>query len=291
MLRHRNEKWKLSRVVVLGSKGFVGSHLLNQLQQENINAIGISKNEINLLDGHAEENLLKILKPNDVLVIVSSIVPCKTIETLKDNICMMQIICNVIQKILLSHVVYISSDAVYSDDATLVTENSKTMPSSLHGMMHICRELMVKHAANKVPLAILRPSLLYGISDPHNSYGPNRFLRQIKSNQDIQLFGEGEEKRDHVFIEDVARVASLVIQYQSEGILNIATGESHSFKKIAEEMLKEMKSSNIILSSPRNNPVVHRYFDISASYKAFPDFRYISFQKGLEKIIVKTASC
>ena len=276
-----------SRVVVLGSKGFVGSHIVHRLQQEKFEIFGISKNDINLLATEAETKLLKVLKPNDVLIIVSSIVPCKNAEMLVNNICMMQIICNVIKLISLSHIIYISSDAVYSDDLTLISEYSPAMPSSLHGMMHMCRELMLKQSINQIPLAILRPSVLYGNSDPHNSYGPNRFLRQIEKGEDINLFGEGEEKRDHVYIEDVAKVVSLVVRNQSTGVLNIATGHSHSFKEIAETIIQETASCNIIHFSKRNNSIVHRYFDISATYKAFPNFKYVAFKNGLRKIAQK----
>ena len=287
MLKHLNAvKTKPSRVVLLGSRGFVGSHIYLQLQHEAINILGISKDDINLLTDDAEEKLLQSLRPHDTLVIVSSLVPCKTIEMLTNNITMMKIICNVIEKAYsLSHVIYISSDAVYADDISLVSESSKTMPSSLHGMMHICRELMLKHAVNKLPLTILRPTLLYGKSDPHNSYGPNRFARQIEKNQDILLFGDGEEKRNYVFVEDVAKITSLVIQHKSTGILNIATDEASSFKEIANVMINEAKSSCVARSSTRQNPIMHRHFDISGFYKAFPDFRYLSFREGLKNII------
>ena len=47
-------------------------------------------------------------------------------------------------------------------------------------------------------LAILRPTLIYGAGDPHNGYGPNRFRRLAATGKPIILFGEGEERRDHV---------------------------------------------------------------------------------------------
>jgi len=43
--------------------------------------------------------------------------------------------------------------------------------------MHRTRELMLAAEA-KAPLAILRLTAVYGAGDTHNSYGPNRFLRQ-----------------------------------------------------------------------------------------------------------------
>ena len=72
-------------------------------------------------------------------------------------------------------------------------------------------------------------------SDPHNGYGPNRFRRLAAEGQDIVLFGEGEERRDHVYIDDVAEIIVRVLQHRSVGALNIATGEVHSFRQVAEQ--------------------------------------------------------
>jgi nucleoside-diphosphate-sugar epimerase len=46
------------------------------------------------------------------------------------------------------------------------------------------------------------------MGDPHNGYGPNRFRRLAAAGQEIVLFGGGEERRDHVLVDDVARDAS-----------------------------------------------------------------------------------
>ena len=54
-------------------------------------------------------------------------------------------------------------------------------------------------------LCIVRPTLVYGEGDPHNGYGPNRFIKLIKK-KPIELFGRGEELRDHVWINDVSRL-------------------------------------------------------------------------------------
>jgi nucleoside-diphosphate-sugar epimerase len=136
----------------------------------------------------------------------------------------------------------------------------------------------------KAPLAILRPSLLFGAADPHNGYGPNRFRRLAAAGEDIVLFGEGEERRDHVFIDDVAELAVRVLYRRSTGVLNVATGEVHSFRTIAEKVVALSGRRSTIRSAPRSGPMPHngyRPFDIAACRAAFPDFKFTSLDEGL----------
>jgi nucleoside-diphosphate-sugar epimerase len=151
--------------------------------------------------------------------------------------------------------------------------------------MHLTREVMFD-AEVKAPLAHLRPSLLYGAGDPHNGYGPNRFRRLAAKGEDIVLFGEGEERRDHVLIEDVGELAARVTLMKSRGVLNIATGEVHSFRAIAEQVIALSGRKVAIRGTPRVGPMPHsgyRPFDITACRRAFPDFRYTSLRDGLAR--------
>ena len=289
MLRNLVEKpLKPSRVVVLGSQGFVGSHALRILKKTGIETLGLSRNEIDLLSAEATNQLLTYLKHGDVLVFAAAIAPCKNNAQLIDNLKMVTAVSGVFEKVSLSQVVYISSDAVYADELSLVTESSPVQPASLHGMMHSARELMLKTTVGKVPFVVLRPSLLYGIDDPHNGYGPNRFRRLAEESKPIVLFGDGEEKRDHVFIEDLAQVIALTIQHRCEGVLNIATGHSLSFCEVAQMIVYQTGETLAIQGTPRQNPISYRYFDIAAFYKAFPNFHYTSFEGGIIKMMQQT---
>jgi UDP-glucose 4-epimerase len=290
MLKHLNEKAiQPKRVVVLGSQGFVGSNILRQCSEEGMKVLGLSRKEVNLLDDNACEFLQNTLQPDDVLVIVSAIAPCKNSATLIDNLKMVQAVCLALEKSPVSQVVYISSDAVYADDVILGTESSTVEPSSLHGLMHAARELVLKlaTAAARIPFVILRPSLLYGVGDPHNGYGPNRFRRLIEESKTITLFGEGEEKRDHIYIGDVAKIVSLVVQHRSTGVLNITTGLSPSFREIAETMVHGSGKAIDIQGTPRQNPLTHRHYDITACLTAFPHFHYMPFEKGVLQLLSK----
>ncbi len=106
---------------------------------------------------------------------------------LMQNLKMAEVVCAALADVEIAHLVYISSDAVYVDDANPVTEQSGIAPSTIHGMMHAARELMLKHST-KAPVAMLRPTLIYGAADPHNGYGPNRFRRQAAKGRGLLRF-------------------------------------------------------------------------------------------------------
>lgn len=287
MLQHLNQTAiKPQRVIIVGAKGFVGSTTLNNLKSKGIETVGISRQEVDLLKPNAQHALAEFVQPNDALVMISAIAPCKNSEQMIENLQMMQAVCNVIKDkaAMLSQIVYISSDAVYADDVSLATEHSKVQPNSFHGMMHAARELMIKTAAGNVPLAILRPSILYGFADPHNGYGPNRFFRLINQGQTITLFGGGEEQRDNIFIDDVAEIIALTLMHRSKGILNIATGNSHSFKSVADLLVKISGKAVAVEPTARQNPITHRHFDITACKQAFPAFAYTDIASGLQKV-------
>src|SRR3981189_2776150 len=112
-------------------------------------------------------------------------------------------------------------------------------------------------------LCLSRLSTIYGAADPHNGYGPNRFRRLAAAGQDIVLFGEGEERRDHVLIEDVAELIWRVRAHRSGGILNVATGEVRSFREIAERIAAMAAPAVAVRGSPRTGPVPH------GGYRAF----------------------
>ena len=124
--------------------------------------------------------------------------------------------------------------------------------ASLHGVMHLAREIMFTSEV-KAPLAILRPTLIYGAADPHNGYGPNRFWRLARSREPIRLFGKGEERRDHMSIDDVAELTTCVIYQRSAGALNIATGTGTSFREIARD-----GASNCELAGANRGGAAHR---------------------------------
>jgi nucleoside-diphosphate-sugar epimerase len=286
MLEHGTSKpEKPARVVIIGAAGFVGGSIVSLLKRESVPVLALGRKEVDLLTPDAAEKLKGLLKNGDAVVAASAKAPVKNPEMLVENTIMARAMVQALSAVTVSHVINISSDAVYADSAQPLTEASCASPGSLHGAMHLAREVMFQ-AGQKAPLAILRPSLLYGAADPHNGYGPNRFRRLAAKGEDIVLFGEGEERRDHVFIDDVAELVARVLFRRSTGVLNIATGEVHSFAEIARQTISLSGKNSSVKTTARSGPMPHngyRPFDITGCRKAFPDFRYTRLDEGLRK--------
>jgi nucleoside-diphosphate-sugar epimerase len=287
MLKHlQATDQKPKRVVVLGSGGFIGGAILNSLRVQNTEALGLSRNEVDLLNPEAATILMGMLNPDDVLVFVSARAPCKDLDMLIENTKMAKAVCDALKSKPVSHVVYISSDAVYGDSDKPMTEDSPVAPSSSHGVMHLAREIGL-HQDYSGPLAIVRPTLVYGLNDPHNGYGPNRFRRLAAEGKEIVLFGEGEERRDHVDVEDIAKLVSMIIMRKSVGTINAVSGDIVSFRELADLASSFFDSVTTVRGTVRAGPMPHngyRAFNNSAVSEAFPGFKFKSWKEGLTRV-------
>ena len=98
------------------------------------------------------------------------------------------------------------------------------------------------------------------------------------------LFGEGEERRDHVLVDDVAELLRLILVHRSSGVLNAATGAVASFRQIAETVVGLFDRPVAIKGSPRQGAMPHngyRPFDPAGTARAFPQFCYTALADGL----------
>lgn len=271
------------RVVVIGSAGFVGGALISELQKQGLPYVGITRKDLDLTDKDAAKKLGSILDSRDRVIAAAAIAPCKTNHELVANMKIAQAIVEAAKTACVEHVINVGSDAIYADTLEFIDEKSPIGPDSIHGAMHLAREMMFKSIGN-TPLLLLRPTLLYGANDPHNGYGPNQFIRLTESKKDIVLFGEGEEMRDHVYIEDLAKVTIEMVKRKCYGTLNIVSGQVYSFKEIAENIIRVANSQNKIISQPRTQPMPHqgmRKFRQLKLNDMYEGFEYTNIVDGL----------
>lgn len=277
---------KPARVVILGGGGFIGGATARRLRAEEIQLLALGHSSCDLLAPDAAVRLAAELRADDVLVFVSARAPVKNVPMLMENMRMGEAVCAALVTQPVAHVIYISSDAVYKDSAELLSESSCAEPASLHGIMHLAREVMLRNEFQG-PLAFVRPTLTYGLDDPHNGYGPNRFRRLAAEGDDLILFGEGEERRDHVAVEDIAELVLRVVLHRSTGICNAVSGEVVSFRTLAELCADQFTPTVAVRSTPRSGPMPHngfRAFVRSAALTTFPGLSFTHWRDGIARM-------
>lgn len=278
------ENFDFERVVVIGKNGFIGKTLIEYLFKFGINSYNLGRDDIDLTSIDAINFFSNRIKPKDVIIFTAGDVPVKKINQFNANLTGIENFVEGVKGIDLAQVIYVSSDAVYMDSDEPLVEKSIKAPQSLHGLMHLAREIFLQSSSLRNQLCIVRPTLIYGARDPHNGYGPCSFLRLARKNEDIQLFGAGEELRDFIQVSDVVQVITEIVLKGAVGQLNLASGILNSFAEVARTILEITNSKSKIFENPRIGAMPHngfRPFDISNLQTFLPLYKPIPISEGL----------
>jgi UDP-glucose 4-epimerase len=255
------------RFFVLGSSGFVGRVLVRNLRHCGYELYAPCSTDINLTDSKSIKKLSKLYQHNDHLIILSGIAPYRGNDSkaFVDNMKMAKNISESIND-KVAHILYVSSDAVYGTKTFNVDEKSQLAPDSFYGEMHLAREKVFENFKDRI--GVLRPTLVFGKNDPHNAYGPNRFLRSAFERNEITIFGKGEELRDYIEVSELCFYLTESSKKKYSGVLNIVSGKSTRFIEIAN-LITKLRPSTKILFEERTIELRHRKYDNRKLNKIF----------------------
>ncbi len=257
-MSHYNDK-----TIIIGSTGFLGKNYINLLKKNNIEYCALNSknfNLINTIDKETSKNLNEA--KNSTIIFFSALTPDKgkDIKTYNLNIKIAENFLNIYENENQNHVIYISSDAVYPLSIENITIDTLPSPTDLYSSMHLTREIMFKEKYSD-NLTIIRPTLIFGYGDTHNSYGPNRFFNQLMSDKEITIFGDGLDIRDHLYINDFCYLLNKVVKDKMYGIFNFASGNSISYYELAN-LFKNLFPEISIKKIPVNNKKTQRFFNV-----------------------------
>jgi nucleoside-diphosphate-sugar epimerase len=247
------------RRVVLGANGFIGKHLMAACPT----FVGLTRRDIDLSEETAGDQLAGLLRDEDTLFFLSAITPDKgrNTESFLKN-CRMAVALDVaIRQVRLGQLIYISSDAVFSENLPPITEETPACPGTLYGTMHLAREQICESAAARhgTPFLVVRPCALYGSGDTHQSYGPNRFLESARREKVIRLFGEGEDLRPHLHIRDFISILVGLEEKKAKGVFHAIPSASVTFREIADLICLRIPEVKIEKLPSANRPTAKWY--------------------------------
>ena len=171
-------------------------------------------------------------------------------------------------------------------------EESKIHPTSIYGHTKQSQEdlCMIFGRALKVPVVAYRYQNVYGpgqsLSNPYTGI-LSIFSTRIRNGNDLNIFEDGQESRDFVYIDDVVAATILGIEKEEAnyGIYNVGSGVQTSVNEVAQRLIeaygtttRSTVSGNFRLGDIRDN-----YADLSRISRELGYAPTVSFEEGIRR--------
>jgi dTDP-L-rhamnose 4-epimerase len=187
-------------------------------------------------------------------------------------------------------------ELTYLDDQVLellaTDEDSKIHPSSVYGITKQNQEQMIMTVCPTIGIAPVgfRYQNVYGpgqsLSNPYTGI-LSIFSTQIRNNNPIQIFEDGCETRDFVFIDDVVAATILGIEKEEANghVFNVGTGVAIDVLEVANSLIKAyaVPVPITVTGRFRLGDIRHNYADLTKIKTRLGFEPKVYFNEGIEK--------
>ena len=250
------------KLLVTGASGNIGTILGNKLQKNNIPFIGLdvasqgfTNDDFFQLDitNKSELNEKKsVFNEVDTLIHLASKIDAGAdvtnteIESINVNV---KGTLNLLEHLPnLKNVLFTSTYMVYGiPQQNPVTENHIQEPHTVYGTSKIVTEkyLQVYAQEKGINLTIFRYMGIYGLMSHYNQQAIHIFIKLIAAGKNPIIYGNGLQRRNHLFIDDAIDAILVWINNKNPGIFNIGGIDSPTnldlIFMINEKMNKKIK--------------------------------------------------
>lgn len=302
---------KNKNILITGGLGFIGSHIADEL---------MDNNKVTIVDNLSTGNLKNLKNPeHDNLEIIKEDIRNANFDDLtagKDYVFHLAAMASVPLSVDLplecnetnltatvdllkssadndiEKIIFSSSSAVYGPNKNMpLKESEPPMPTSPYAASKASCELYLKSFYDSYGLSYtaLRYFNVFGPKQDKNSqYAaviPNFISALLEGEQPI-IYGDGEQTRDFVFVEDVVNANICACESDFNGIVNIASGVKLSINDLYEIVKKTLDSSLEPKYLPtRQGDIKHSLADVSNMEKINFKIDSSDFEKQLEETI------
>lgn len=297
----------LQKVLITGGAGFIGSNVVRLVCAETRGEVVVLDN---LSSGYVDnlEGLPVTLVRGDVrddVAVGQAIAGCDTVFHLAASVGNTRSIEHPIQdseinvlgtlRVLeaardagVTKLVFSSSAGIFGELKTLpIGEDHPVEPDTPYGASKLCAEKLCLAYAKLYPIECvsLRYFNVYGVNQRYDAYGNviPIFAHRVLHGEPITIFGDGEQTRDFVNVDDVA--AANLAAARAEGVsgaFNIASGTRITINRLAEIIVAASgRDAAIEHAPPRRGDVRHSLADITAAATAFGFEPRVALEDGL----------
>ena len=298
------------KVAVTGGLGFIGSHVVEYLCQEN---------EVVVVDNESSGSIknIKHLEFENIsldLGDITNIVVQKTFEDCEyvfHHAAMASVPasvndplkCNSVNvtgtlRVLLAardsnvkKVVFASSSAVYGDNTDFpLLEDAPVKSISPYALSKATGEMYCQLFTDiyGLPTVSLRYFNVFGPrQDPNSQYAAviPHFIDAILNEEKPVIYGDGEQSRDFIYVKQVVKANLLACQSKLTGSFNIASGKSTSINELVD-IINEVTGKHIdpVHQEPRPGDIKHSLADNNKA-KSFGFKPPVKFMEDLRETV------
>lgn len=197
------------------------------------------------------------------------------------------------KKYKVKKILFTSSSEVYGEPVKLPIAEDDTFNSKWpYGLVKILGEQYFKayYEKYRVPITIVRFFNVYG---PRQDFGDSGFvvsvfLKRALAGEPIEIFGDGGQTRDFVFVDDNVRLTlKAFLNDKANGRpMNIGSGRSIRIIDLAQEVSKMISGTKISFRPSRSaGEIKYRTPDVSFMKKTLKDEPKIKLSEGLSKTL------
>lgn len=257
------------RILIIGGAGFIGSHLVALLNNNNEHELVVIDNlssgsrinipkTVKFYEMDIRDNDLgKVFKEYQFDVVVNlaaqTMVPYSLEHPDEDadiNILGLINVLNCCRKHAVQRIIFSSSAAVYGNNLNVpLKENETSMPMSFYGITKMTAEhyLRVYSELYGLDAIVLRFANVYGERQGNGGEGGviSIFAKRIAEGLPISLFGDGKQTRDFVYAGDIAETINAALALKGYHIINVSNAIEVSINELiqnfAQVAQKEIK--------------------------------------------------
>ncbi len=298
------------KCTIIGGGGFIGSHLCEELIFHGHKVEVFDRKEAKYLDHVTSlgaqvfigdflnsNDLRKGISTCDVIYHLASTTVPKTsndnfVFDVESNVIgTLNLLSEVTKKGIKKIVFPSSGGTVYGIPKEIpINEGHDTNPICSYGISKLCIEKYLKlfYSTYGLDYCVLRIANSYGERQPvTGSQGViSIFLREAITHKEIEVWGDGTQIRDYIYVKDIASAMVKAAAYDGEEkVLNIGTGKGHSLLDIVL-FIKELINApfEIKYLSKREFDVPINILDISLAEENLNWEPLISLREGIERI-------
>lgn len=251
------------KVLITGGSGFIGSHILAQLQgrrdmdvvvfdnlssgsKEHVPA-GMELVEGDVCDKDAVDALFAAHHFDAVIHLAAqTMVPTSVEQPVLDCRVNLEGVLHVLEACRThgtGHILFSSSAAVYGDNLNIpLKETERLVPTSPYGITKMTTEhyLRVYHELYGMDATVFRFANVYGERQGEKGEGGvvSIFCKLLSQHQGITVFGDGNQTRDFVYAGDIAQAIIRSLPLKGCHTMNVSTGQETSINDLIRSFEK-----------------------------------------------------